>query len=628
MPRSAAWWWFPALLAAAVVGEALAAPTGTVELNDGRKWDNVEFEVKGDRVHVKFAHGAVDFPMSDVKSLRAGGGGSSPSGAGAGESDGEEEPVEAGARDWEGRFELEPPDGWAVAAPSSPLMRAHLRHEQRNASLAVFIRQVAGAGWTPEVGARNVPREVTEDISRSLEDRYARAQGVRVTVGVLFDTPVLQVESAVVDYGDTVQKKLVEKRFRRFGLEYSLAYTVAQPDEGALAAQLPALFEAFTFLPAVTHTDAEYGDYGRGFAITRANEDWKLVGAPFDPDQPVTLTTDGGRAELTVQVHAGTDPEAVVRGIMAKRQQGSRYFGAAKVEAADHDGSSVRRFQFEDFNPGGRKKLLFRGFAAVLAGRVVVFTGVHPLSDEDARKLDGELVTMLDGVRLWDADRIRRRLADGQNALALVSQGMTASSAKRFDEALQKFDQALQLRPDYARAWYLRALAKRDLNDFKGFREDIERAAGLDPNGNYDAALASSYAKEAEVHERAKNWAAALPLRVRVYRAERTEQNLRLVTTAAGNVFNEYKKDSRQVERGIRVLDGELRSLASDNGIGAYLSSVYREAANLFLREQNFSKAKRWAGKARSVSADQRARQDSERLLDQIQQAEDRARGR
>ncbi len=629
MPRSAARWWFPALLCAVVVGEALAAPTGTVELNDGRKWENVEFEIKGDRLYVKFANnmGGTDIPMSDVKALRAGSSG----GSGGGEASGEEEAAAEDRKtslDWEGRFELQPPEGWGVAAPTSPLMRAHLRHGQRNASLAVFIRQVGGAGWSPSAGARAVPKEVTDDISRTLDERYARTQGVRVSVGALFDTPVLQVEATVVDYGDTAQKKLVELRFRRFGLEYALAYTVAQPDEGALSSQVSRLFEAFTFLPVVTHTTDEYSDYGRGFAVARANADWKLVGAPFDPDQPAYLSADGGRAELSIQVHAGTDPEAVVRGIMAKRQQSSRYFGASKVEAADHDGSAVRRFQFEDFNPGGRKKLLFRGFAAVLSGKVVVFTGVHPLSDEDANKLDGELQTMLAGVRLWDADRIRKRLADGQNALALVSQGMTASGAKRFDEALQKFDQALQLRPDYARAWYLRALAKRDLNDFKGFREDIERAAALDPDGNYDAALASSYAKEAEVHERAKNWTAALPLRVRVYRAERNDQNLRFVTTAAGNIFNEYKKDSRQIERGIRVLEGELRSLSSDNGIGVYLSGVYRDAANLFLREQNFSKAKRYAGKARTVTSDQRARQETERLSDQIQQQEDRARGR
>lgn len=627
MPRSAAWWWFPALLCAAMAGEALGAPTGTVELNDGRKWENVEFEVKGDRVHVKFANGAIDFPMADVKSLRAGA--TSPS-SGGGEDEAQEEAGQASSRDWDGRFELSPPEGWMVAAPASPLMRAHLRHGQRNASLAVFIRQVAGAPWKPEASARNsVPREVLDDISRSLDNRYAKVQGVRASVGALFDTPVVQVESVVNDYGDATNKKLIELRFTRFGLEYSLAYTVAQPDEGALSSQLPGLFEAFTFLPVVTHTEAEYADYGRGFAIARASEDWKLVGAPFDPEQPVHLSIDGGRGELTVKIHAGTDAEGVVRAMMSKRQEKSRYFGAAKVEGAEHDGTPVRRFQFEDFNPGGRKKLLFRGFSTVLAGKVVVFMGVHPLSDEDARKLDGELTTMLDGVKLWDADRLRRRLADGQNALALVSQGMTAHSAKRFDEALQKFDQALQLRPDYARAWYLRALAKRDLNDFKGFREDIERAAQLDPDGNYDAALASSYAKEAEVLERQKSWAAALPLRVKVYRAERTDQNLRFVTTAANNVLAEYKKEgSRQIERGIRVIDGELRSLSSDNGVGVYLASVYRDAANLFLRDQNFSKAKTWARKARSASDDPRARQESERLLAQIEQQEERARGR
>lgn len=628
MSRSAAWWWFPALLCAVVAGEALAAPTGTVELTDGRKWEGVEFEIRGDRLYVKFANdmGGTDIPMSEVKRLRAGA--SAPAGEGEGEGE-EAEDAGPSAVDWEGRFRLEPPEGWLAAAPSSPLMRAQLRHAQRDAALAVFVRQVSGPGWTPDGGARQaVPREVADDVTRTLQDRYARIQSARLSVGVLFDTPVLVVESSVTDYGETTVKKLTELRFRRFGLEYSLAYTVAQADEGALKEHLPRLFEAFTFLAPVTHTEAEYCDYGRGFAISRANADWQLSAAPFDPEQPARLITDGGRAELSVQVHQGTDPEAVVRGVMARRQQDSRYFGASKVEPADHHGTQVRRFQFEDFNPGGRKKLLFRGFAALLAGKVVVFTGVHPLSDEDARKLDDELLAMLDGVRLWDADRLRRRLADAQNALALLTQGLAASTARRHDEALQKFDQALQLCPEFARAMYLRALAKRDLTDFKGFREDIERAAALDPSANYDAALASSYVKEAEVLERAKSWAEALPLRVRVYRSARTDANLRFVTVAATNVFLEYKKDTRQVERGVRVLDGQLRALASDAGIGVYLAQVYRETATLFLREQNFGKAKRWAGKARSVTSDDRARQETERLLTQIQQQEDRARGR
>ncbi|MBX3472693.1 MAG: hypothetical protein KF878_38055 [Planctomycetes bacterium] len=631
MPRSTAWW-IPALLCAMALAparDAAAAPVGTVELRDGRKWEGVEYEIKGDRLHVKFPNnrGAIDVPMADVKTMRA-----DPTAGRPGGEEGEDEgggDAQQSSVDWEGRFRLEPPPGWVAAAPGSPLMRAQVRHGERNAGLAVFIRQVSGPGWTPEAGAvRQVPREVTEEVGQDLAARYARVQGTRVDVGTLFEAPVLRVEGQVQEHGDTLMKKLVELRFRRLGLDYSLAYTVAPPDEGALAGELPRLLEAFSFLPVVVHTDAEYWDYGRGFWISRASAEWQLQAAPFDEEQPARLLIDGGRAELGVQLHPGTDAEGVLRGIMNKRKEQSRYFEASRVESADHHGSTVRRFQFEDFNPGGRKKLLFRGFAAALGGKVVVFTGVHPLSDDDARKLDGELAAMLDGVRLWDAERIRRQLADAQNAIALISQGMTASAAKRHDEALQRFDQALQLCPSYARAVYLRALVKRDMNDFKGFREDIERAAALDPNGNYDAALAASYVKEAELAERAKNYPEALKLRVRVYRSERTDANLRALTTCANFIWNEAKKDMRQIERHIRTLETELRPVIQDPGVSNYLAGVYRDAAQGFQRESNFRKAKQWANRAKAVAVDPRIKQEAERLVDQIQQAEDRARGR
>ncbi|MCO5169123.1 MAG: hypothetical protein M9894_22500 [Planctomycetes bacterium] len=625
MPRSTAWW-IPALLCALAL-DAAAAPVGTVELRDGRKWEGVEYEIKGDRLYVKFPNnrGAIDVPMSDVKTMRADPTAGRPTpeeGDDEGPGDGPQASV-----DWEGRFRLDPPPGWSAAAPGSPLMRAQLVHGARNAGLAVFIRQAPGPGWTPEPG-KPIPREVSDEVGQDLQARYARANVTRIEVSSLFDAPVLKVDAGVQEHGDTTQKKLVELRFRRLGLDYSLAYTVAQPDESALAGEVPRLLEAFSFLPAVVHTDGEYWDYGRGFWIKRATAEWQLQAAPFDEEQPARLLIDGGRAELTVQLHPGTDAEGVLRAIMNKRKEGSRYFESSKLETADHHGSVVRRFQFEDFNPGGRKKLLFRGLAAAVGGKVLVLTGVHPLSDDDARKLDGELAAMLDGVRLWDAERLRRQLAEAQNAIALISQGLTAHTAKRLDEALQKFDQALQLCPTYARALYLRALVKRDQNDFKGFRDDIERAATLDPNGNYDAALVASYAKEAELAERAKNYPEALKLRVRVYRSERTDPNLRALTTCANFIWNEAKKDMRQIERHIRTLETELRPVGQDPGIASYLATIYRDTAQAFQRENNFRKAKQWANRGKATAVEPRQKQEMERLLEQIQQAEDRARGR
>lgn len=625
--------WLPALLCGLLVAEAVAAPTGQVVLKDGRKWDNVQFEMKNGRMYVTFPNnrGGTDVPMDEVESYRA------DTTAAPRGGDEEEAPAEGGAAaaggavapatlDWEGRFRLEPPEGWQAVPPSSPLMRAQLRHAEKDATLAVFIRQVQG-DWDLSKG---LAKGATDEITADLAARYARAAGARTLVGTLFDTPVVRVDGALVaELGSSVQKKMTELRFRRFGLEYSLTYVVGGTDDAPLAAGLPRLFEAFTFLPAVTHTEAVYSDYGRGFSIERANADWQLLGAPFDAEQPVRIRTADDRAELLVEVHQGTDAEAVVRGIIAQRLKTSRTLTNQKVEAGDQGGSTVKRYQFEDYrNPGGRKKLLFKGFAALLAGRVVVFTGIHPMADDDARKLEGDLETMLSRVRLWDSDRIRAQLNKSQNVLALVAQGAAASAAKRHQEALQKFDEALTLDGSFARALYLRALTKRDLSDFNGQREDLEQAAALDPTAKYDAALVDSYAAEAKAAEAQKNWIEAFRLYVRVYRADRSEVNLRKVTASATALFNEHKKDMAQLGRNLGRLEVDLRPFLAEPLVVQWLGQVYKETAGLYLRDKKFRDAKKWAERAKKLAPDARTRQEAETLLQQIEQQADAAAAR
>lgn len=629
MPRSSSWW-FPGLLCLALVGEALAEPTkGTIVLKTGRRWEGCEYEIKGDRVHVKFANnrGGTEIAASDVASFIPDGPATSGGDAAEEGEEGTSEQTGPSTTDWEGRFRLEPPEGWAATATTNPVMRARLRHQERDASLAVYIRQVSGT-FAYDAWTRGTPREVNDEIVADLNARYARTQGQRIVVGSFFDTPVLRVEAQVFELGSTELRKLTELRFRRFGLEYALAYTVHPQHEGALAAGLSTLFEAFTFLPAVTHTTSEYSDYGRGFSISRPNEDWQLLGAPFDLELPVRIITDGGRAELNVTLHESTDPEAVVRAIMQKREKSSRFFGDAKVESGEQRGTPVKRFRFEDFNPGGSKKLRFEGFSAVLEGKVVVVTAIHPVSDEDAKKLEGDLAAMLSGARLWNEEHIRRTLGDSQNAIALLAQGAAASAQKKYPEAIEKYDQAIRLCPGFARAYYLRALARRDQKDARGYREDLEQAATLDPDAGYEAGLSDSYLIDAAAAESAGNLAEALRLRLRVWRGSKSAPHLQLVTNTAGKLWAEQKRDTKQIPTAISGLEREMNPVKSEAPIAAFLASIYREAAQLFVRENNFSKAKTYARKARTVTNDPALRQQAEALLNQIDAAEDRAAGR
>jgi tetratricopeptide (TPR) repeat protein len=634
MPRSQAWW-LPGLLSLVVVADVLvgvarAEPTGTVELNDGRKWEHVEFEVKGDRLYVKFPNnmGGTDISMAEVKSMRVDSG--PPPGEASTEGEGDEAQEQGPtAVDWEGRFRLEPPDGWAAAAPTSPLMRVMLHHKERDATFAVYLRQVSG-DWTIDPATRQLPREVQDDVTRDLTARYARSSNARVTFGTLFDTPVVRVEGAqVVAYGSTTQKKLTELRFRRFGIEYALAYTVTQQDEGALAPGLDALFRSFSFLPAVTISDDEYGDYGHGLALSRPNADWTVAAAPFDDEQPVRLSTADGRAEVLVQLRPGADAEAVLRALLNKRQQGSRYFTNSTVSAADQGGVPVKRFQFNDvLDKTGRKILLFKGLSAAVGGQVAIFTGMIPQSDVDAKKLEGEVDSILAGVRLWDPERLRQSLSKAQDAMAFVSQGSAAAQARRFDEALQKYDQAVQLFPGFARALYLRALAKKELHDFDGSRADLEQAAQLDPSAGYDAELAVTYDGEAKALEDQKNWAEALKIRIRIFRSTKNDPNARKVVADAQQVWSDMKKDTRalQLDRSLTSLERDLRPLNEEAQIATFLATTFREGAQMFMRDKNFSKAKKWAQRAQRVTSDANQTRQADQLLTQIQQQEEQAR--
>jgi tetratricopeptide (TPR) repeat protein len=628
------WLAIPALLTAFVVAntdEAFAAPHGKVVLNDGREWPDVDYEQKGDRLYVKFPPSKggfeTDVAMSEVKTMTPTGPAQGPAQGGGGEE--EAAPQAPSAFDWEGRFQLEPPPDWAVAMPTTPLMRALLRHATRDATLAVYVRQVSGPFAIPNTPRATVPKEVTDELVQQLSTRYTRPSNSRAIVATMHGAPVVRLEGgAVTELGATTPKRFTGVRFRAHGLEYSLDYVVSQADESALAASVDRLFEAFTFLPAVTHTDDTYSDYGRAFALQRPNADWQLLGAPFDDEAPVRVLTDGGRAELVVQLFSGTDAEQVVRGIMQKRRAASRHFKNDVVEEASQGGTTVKSFRFEDFNPGGRKALTFKGFAAALGGRVLVVTGTLPGSDEDARKLQGDIDAMLAGVRLWDADRIRRQLSTAQDATAFVNQAAADLQAKRPADAITKLDEALRLCPQFARALYLRGLAKRDTNDARGAVQDIEAAADLDPSAGYDNDLSTVYVRQALDAEGRKDWAEAVRLWVRIYRSQagRTPDNLRKLTAAAGQLWTELKKDARQLDRGLKQVRTALRAIESDPGIATFLNATYRDGAGLLSRGGDFGKAKSWARDARNVTQDANQRRAAEQLLQQIEAAEERAR--
>ena len=617
----------PPLVAATalvVCSAAYAEPIrGTVVMRDGRRFDAVLYEVRGKSVWVKFEWGAATFSLGDVAQLVPGGGG-----GGGGE--GEEEQEEAGpsGRDWEARFALEPPKGWEAIEPRRPLERAVLRREDDDTTLSVSVRPAEGGPWQLSTDARfRAPREVGEAFEADLQAAYAKVTRPKVEVGTLYGAPVYRLSNvAVTEYGadknDT--RVLTELRFRRFGLEYALTLSLRKDAQELASEELGRIQRAFTFLEPVSLDDERYSDFERGFAIERPNGDWDLQAHPFSETRPLMMTTAGGRGEVTVRVIADTNADGVVQKLMRSHRERSRHFSKDSITAEKQDGSPVVRFSFEDFREGGRKKLLYQGFAAAIHGNVLLFQGVSALSDPDSRKIEQDVNAILSSVRLQDLDRLSNDILQQKAALSSLAQGHTALEKRSYGEALQHLEAAIQGSPRFAMAYYLRGQAKKGQQDFEGYRADLEQADQLDPGASYAKELAKSYEYEAQAAQSRKEWGAALDLWERCYRSSKDEKLVRNITSCASQLWNESKR-AKDYVKGAKELERRLKSVRKEAGVAEFLAKTYSDAAASLARENNFSAAKTCARSAKRIAryvSDSKLEATTDKLFDTLKAQE------
>jgi hypothetical protein len=580
------------LTAALLAGStsALALPQGDVVLRNGTRLEDVEYQIQGDRVRVKLKFGERIFSMSEIQQLipRSGGG----------EAGGVEEDAEdSGWQDWSTRFRISELEGWEAAPAQTPLVRVRLRHEEHDAELSVSVRP-ADSPWTmpaPGGGRRGgVNRAVADAIQGDLSNFYAKVGRAAVEVGAYQGTHVYRVSGATVTGYRAGTRQLTEVRFRRHGLEYSVGVSVAEEDAGALGAEVDRALGAFSFLPALTASQEVYSDFVYGFRIARANEGWSIRSTPFDEERPVRLTTADGRGEVEVRALPGRSAAQAVQKLFAERGKG-RHFVKRSEAAGELHGVSVQRFAFEDFKSGGRKKLLFQGFAAAVQGRVLLFTGISPLTDDDAEKIEGEVGASLSTVRLYDPAVVRSELTRSKEALAALAAGHHLVGRKKYAEAIQQYDDALAAAGDFALAYYLRGQARKLRSDFKGYQADLEKADELDPAGGYAADLGDLVREEAEQAMKRKDWATAVDGWRKVVASDpRDKKALDSLSKSATSLWGTYKRGKKVME-GVEVLEEKLKGSRKNPAIVAVLARVYRDAGNDLIRSGNLGDAKKVA---------------------------------
>lgn len=616
-----------AVLLAALASPAAAAPRGTVVMHDGRKFEDVEYEVRGRSVRIVTQYGEVTFNLGDVAKLIP----AAPEPE-AGVEELEEAEEERGI-DWDTRFRLEPPAGWELVEPSGPLVRSALRHQERDAVLEVTVRPAAGSWELGDDPRGRIDRSLTDAIGAELATLYERAGRGKFSLASYQGAVVVRIEGlSVTEYGAGKEtREVTEVRFQRFGFEYAVTLSQGKQAEGSLSAEaVDAALGAFSFLAPLQRTEQRYSDHERGFALRSPGGDWELIERPFSEREPLTLRTRDGRAEVTVEVLEATSPRAAVDGRIAKRRETSRYLEALEVSEATQDGSQVVRFGFEDFRAGGRKKLRFSGVAAALRGQVVLITGVAPLSDEDSRKLQGEVDAILASVRLHDLGRITGAMTRQKDALGYISAGVQAMRARRYDEAVQKLDEAIARYGGYALAYYLRGQARKSMNQFEEYRADLTRAGELAPGRGYDAELVASVALEASVEQKARNWRKAVELWVRAYRSSKDPKHLDELCRSTDGFYKDARKGADPYAL-VRDMQKMLQSVESVPKVAETLAKLYGQAANDCARAGDFNNAKRILRYIRNVG--RAAKSDAigdahDKLRDRLKQMEDKAKGR
>lgn len=557
-----------------------AAPQrGTIRMRDGRVFEDVLYEIRGQKVWVKRPYGEVTYPMAKISAIEP----NEDEGPEVGSAE-----IDRPGADWLARFQLEPPKDWKVVDPSMPAVLAQLRHTSRDATLMVRVFPIEKPFDYKKGGERPVGDRIRDDLERM----FARQSGSRVKIGTLHENPVYFLENASVRAhggGRNAPEQIVhEIRFQRLGLEYALTYVVAKEDEGALEPDLDQVFESFSFLPALVIEEDLYADLTRGFAIATLPE-WTKAVRPFDEKRPLSLKNEDGRATVDIEVLVARDAERTVKDMISRRGETSK----VKVEAATLNGAEVVKFSYNGFRKGGRKLLGYRGYAAATDGQVVVLTGVAPLSDSDSKKLVGEVDSMLASFRARDVERLTKAARRAKAAWELLANGADAMGKRRGSEAIQRYSEAIQTEPDFALAYYLRGLAKKAANDFEGYKADLTKAGELAPGNGYTKPLAGALRDEATTAHKKKDWATSMDLHGKLLESGEgdTDDARKKLIDAAKGLYNEMRRGKNYSKW--KQIDESLKGFKDDPAVQAALLKTLGDCAKDLANKGKGSEGKR-----------------------------------
>jgi hypothetical protein len=598
------------ILATALCGERVWAEgrKATLHLKDGRKLvglveedsDSVTIELKYGTVRYKRAE-VVFVEYADVAPVEPEVGAPVPAAGGA-------KPARSFA-DYEGRFILDPPEGWTIEPSRNPAFRVSMTHEDGSFML-VSVGPIVGDYPEPEAATKKQRSEIVARSKLEFATIFPGARGAPrgFTEGSLFDTPVFSAGYRA-SFGSMAQ--ITEYRFALAGFEYVLRAGYPEQGSGKKDGRLTEAFESFSFVPPIEVTRDGYLDFELGFRVTLPGLGWGLSADVFRRERPLTMRAEDGEARVEVEIlEESVSPSSVV-GRLLKDLRMRRGGECTELFNQDglRDGAQAVYRCVRGFEERGVKAKEFYLFVCRRPGGLLLIKGIGPTSGDKVALRRAELRNFFDGIRIYDAEVARAQLAKVGESNLTFSEGLELLRRRRYAEAADAFTRAIEVFPGFIEAYQRRSECWRGLKDYAALRLDLEKILEFDPdNTTLGAELAGSFYEEAKNFHRNRQFGQAVKM---VRKAYRGDKKLKGITTDFVKFHKEAfragvkAKTVKSFSAGIKELQAGLAIIKSPEMESA-LADGYCDFAEFYRKAESLSKAKRMVDKAARVSSGNR----------------------
>ncbi len=496
------------------------------------------------------------------------------------------------------KFSIIAPTGWVIdRRPARPMVDAIVSDEDRRVIIEIAVIPGDLALY---VNPNDVSGEEVEDrINARLEKELDRVQQkAKVKVEAL---PGLAVPAYRATYrgryrfNDT-DYNFQEYRFASSGNIYSIrAYTEKDDDEQWQEEILEAVAN-FSTLGPISLAGTVYTDAQLGLSIDALDPEWFLtVGLCNSGSMFRVLFDEGNRFFELRDLSLG--PDASLEEAMML------IWSEFSTEARRPE-----KLGEEPFTVGESEGLLFR-YSGIVSrrsnmqyttlvfraedGRMLAATGNYrpPRANKDADEISVD--SLVSSIRFLAGGAAAEELQRGEEALGLLFAAEIAVDLGRWEEAIEKADQALAIFPRFARA--LRMKAKALDGQGEASSRDVQalyqQASELEPDPNLDAILAELWQKEGNEKIEDGRWRSGLKLLEKAYNTNPDERSLQKDLLKAYEGYAESLEEEDDLKEAINYVERAYRRFKELPDLRELLDGLYKKQTKAYEKEKRYDRA-------------------------------------